>query len=80
MEEIIYRSLARLFNAYQQYGNFNDEEMFKILAVIVIREMMLHDNNMFLMSKDIREIEKALYKLLGESCQLPLTIQEFNCC
>ena len=80
MEEIIYRSLARLFNAYQQYGNFNDEEMFKILAVIVISEMMLHDNNMFLMTKDIREIEKALYKLLGESCQLPLTIQEFNCC
>lgn len=80
MEEVIFKSLARLFNAYRQYGNFNDEEMFKILSVIIIRDMMLYDCNMFLMENDIREIEKAFFKLLGESCQLPLTIQENDCC
>ena len=79
MEEIVYNAISLLFKDFWQYGNFNEEEIFKILAVIVIRDMLLFDD-CFLKECEIKEIEKAINKLLGESCQLSLRINEQDCC
>lgn len=78
MEGTIFHAINSLFVNFREYGNFNDEEIFKILAVTIIRDMLFFDWG-FLEDSDIREVMKAYNKLLGESCQLPMTIQNNNC-
>lgn len=79
MEVIILNAISRLFNCFWQYGNYSDEEIHKVLAMIVIRDMLFFDDS-YLSEDNMREIEKAINMLLGESCQLPLTVGKQGCC
>lgn len=79
MEVIILNAISRLFNCFWQYGNYSDDEIHKVLAMIVIRDMLFFDDS-YLSEDNMREIEKAINMLLGESCQLPLTVGKQGCC
>lgn len=80
MEEILFNAFDILFKDYDQYGYYNEKDVMKVLAVIAIRDMMLNDTEGFLEDCDIRIIERNVYKLLGESCILPLRVQDKKCC
>lgn len=80
MEEILFNAFDILFKDYDQYGYYNEKDVMKVLAVIAIRDMMLNDTEGFLEDCDIRIIERNVYKLLGESCILPLRVNDKKCC
>lgn len=76
MEELLFRALQMLFKDYEQYGNYNEKEVQKLIALIFIRDMLMFDFEGFLEDKDIRDIEKAVNCLLGESCILQICINQ----
>lgn len=80
MDEILFNAFDILFKDYDQYGYYNEKDVMKVLSVIAIRDMMLNDTEGFLEDCDIRIIERNVYKLLGESCILPLRVQDKKCC
>lgn len=80
MDEILFNAFDILFKDYDQYGYYNEKDVMKVLSVIAIRDMMLNDTEGFLEDCDIRIIERNVYKLLGESCILPLRVQDKRCC
>ena len=77
MNEILFIALKKLFVGFEQYGNYPDGEVLKVLAVIIIRDMLEMDVDGYLTDRDIRQIEKAIECLMGEGCLLPLKV---NCC
>lgn len=80
MEEILFRAFDTLFKDYDQYGYYNERDVFKALALIIIRDMLLFDIDSFLEDRDIRNAEKAVNCILGEGCMFPFVVNEKKCC
>lgn len=76
MEALLFRALQMLFKDYEQYGNYNEKEVQKLIALIFIRDMLMFDFEGFLEDKDIRDIQTAVNCLLGESCILQICINK----
>ena len=77
MEEILFKALNQLFKGFEQYGDYPDEEMFKVLALVAIDHFVEADYDGYLTDKDMRQIERAIECIIGEGCLLPLKV---NCC
>jgi len=80
MDEILFNAFEVLLKDYDEYGYYNEKEVLKVLAVITMRDMMMFDLDGYLEDKDIRLIERNIYCLLGESCILPLRVNDHKCC
>lgn len=77
MEKILFTALNILFKNFEQYGSYHENEIFKVLAMIAIRDMLEMDSLGFLSDNDIRHIEKAIENIRGESCLFPIIVE---CC
>lgn len=80
MEDILFRAFDTLFKNYDQYGYYNENDVFKALALIIIRDMLLFDFDGYLEDRDIRLVEKSIHCILGEGCMFPLVVNENKCC
>ena len=78
MEAILFKALTTLFRNYEQYGYYNEKEMFKVLSLIIIRDMLFFDFSGFLEERDIKHIEKAITCLRAESCMLAYELDRLN--
>lgn len=77
MEEMLFKALNLLFKNFEQYGIYHETEIFKVLAMTTIRDMLEMDYLGFLSDNDIRHIEKAIECIKGESCLFPIIVE---CC
>lgn len=77
MDEILFKALDGVFKGFGQYGDYPDDEIFKVLALVAIRDFEEMDTDGYLRDCDIRSIERAVQCIIGGSCILPL---EVKCC
>lgn len=70
MDEYINDMLHRYFKKLSMVGYANDDEVERLLGVIIINEFVRNDYRGFLDSRDRKIIERALYNLTG-GCALP---------
>ena len=74
---MLFYALNLLFKNFDQYGNYIEDEIFKVLAMIAIRDMLEMDYYGILTDSDIHSIEKAIECIKGESCLFPIIVE---CC
>lgn len=77
MDEILFGALNLLFKDFEQYGNYSDGEIFKVLAMVAIRDMLEMDTDGYIKDCDIRHIQRATECIVGVGCLMPL---KTKCC
>lgn len=71
MEDIVYNSIKSYFNALAKLGYMRNEEVNKLLALIIIEEFTYYDFKGLINKEDYMKINKSLYNLFGKSCLIP---------
>lgn len=71
MEDIVYNSIKSYFNALSKLGYMRNEEVNKLLALIIIEEFTYYDFRGLINKEDYMKINKSLYNLFGKSCLIP---------
>ena len=71
MEDIVYNSIKSYFNALSKLGYMKNEEVNKLLALIIIEEFTYYDFRGLINKEDYMKINKSLYNLFGKSCLIP---------
>lgn len=71
MEDIVYNSIKSYFNALSKLGYVRNEEVNKLLALIIIEEFTYYDFRGLINKEDYMKINKSLYNLFGKSCLIP---------
>lgn len=71
MEDIVYNSIKSYFNALSKLGYMRNEEVDKLLALIIIEEFTYYDFRGLINKEDYMKINKSLYNLFGKSCLIP---------
>ena len=71
MEDIVYNSIKSYFNALSKLGYMRNEEVNKLLSLIIIEEFTYYDFRGLINKEDYMKINKSLYNLFGKSCLIP---------
>lgn len=64
-------ALDRYFKALEQFGYKKDTDVYKLLVLVFIEEMLSGELRHFITEEDYRVIDKALTCLYGTSCLIP---------
>lgn len=71
MDNIVYNSIKRYFNALSVLGYKSYNDTYKLLYVISIRDFVYNDFMGMITEDDYRIIERSLYNVFGTTCLLP---------
>lgn len=71
MDNIVYNSIKRYFNALSVLGYKSYSDTYKLLYVISIRDFVYNDFMGMITEDDYRIIERSLYNVFGTTCLLP---------
>ena len=71
MDEVLYNSLCRYFNALSKLGSMSYSQVDKLLVLIFYKHFVYEDYRGYLSKEDYRSIEMALDCLFGSSCLIP---------
>lgn len=71
MDELIFKTLDRYFNVLSKLGYFNYKDVDKMLFLIAIYDFIYNDFEGLITEDDYRDIEKAVYCILGSTCLIP---------
>ena len=71
MDEVLYNSLCRYFNALSKLGNMSYSQVDKLLVLIFYKHFVYEDYRGYLSKEDYRSIEMALDCLFGSTCLIP---------
>ena len=66
------------YNVFSLQNDLSAE--FKLLALIVIRDMLMFDYDGYLEDRDIINIEKAINSILGDGCLFGFEVKDIKCC
>lgn len=68
MDEILYSALNKYFLALSNLGYVKYNNVYKILFLIAVQELIINDYNRLQNEDDCRSIQNAIYKVFGTSC------------
>ena len=68
MDEVLYNSLCRYFNALSKLGSMSYSQVDKLLVLIFYKHFVYEDYRGYLSKEDYRSIEMALDCLFGSTC------------
>lgn len=71
MDNIVYNSIKRYFNALSVLGYKSYNDTYKLLYVISIRDFVYNDFMGMITEDDYRILERSLYNVFGTTCLLP---------
>ena len=71
MDEVLYNSLCRYFNALSKLGSMSYSQVDKLLVLIFYKHFIYEDYRGYLSKEDYRSIEMALDCLFGSTCLIP---------
>lgn len=71
MDEVLYNSLCRYFNALSKLGSMSYSQVDKLLVLIFYKHFVYEDYRGYLSKEDYRGIERALDCLFGSTCLIP---------
>ena len=71
MDEVLYNSLCKYFNALSKLGNMSYSQVDKLLVLIFYKHFVYEDYRGYLSKDDYRSIETALDCLFGSTCLIP---------
>lgn len=72
MDNLIYTALERYFNSLSKFGYKSYDEVYKLIALIFITELLNSDCKYFISEDDYKSIQKTLYCLYRSTCLIPL--------
>ena len=61
-------ALSRYFNTLSTLGYKGDQSVFKLLVILFIEELLTGEFSQFVTEDDYRDITKAIYCIIGNSC------------
>lgn len=71
MDNLVYESLNRYFTHLGNVGYTKQAEIYKLLFLITLQELLDGDFKELISEKDYEEINKALYCVYGSTCLAP---------
>lgn len=71
MDNQVYESLVRYFTMLSIYGYKSYQEVYKVLVLLFINELINNDFYGIMTEADYRDMENAVSNLEGRSCLLP---------
>ena len=71
MDDVLYNSLCRYFNALSKLGSMSYSQVDKLLVLIFYKHFVYEDYRGYLSKEDYRSIEMALDCLFGSTCLIP---------
>ena len=61
-------ALSRYFSTLSTLGYKSDQSVFKLLVILFIEELLTGEFSQFVTEDDYRDITKAIYCIIGNSC------------
>lgn len=71
LTNLAYTGVSNYFRIISKIGYKSDEEVNKLLTLIMLEDMLRGMLSLYICEKDFRSIQNALYYLYGSSCMIP---------
>lgn len=71
LTDIAYTSINRYFNTLSKLGYKSDNEVYRLILLLFIEEMLDSSFSLYIDEEDYRTINNVLYCLFGSTCLIP---------